>query len=122
MPFFVPSSVLDDLRAELRELRAERRRLTRIIVKMKVAGGSIPLVRQGVQLPPKPADPLMKIIDENPHAKRNSAVRKALVDYLERERAAGINEQKIAGVLSTWSKVAGHNDDSDDTIALVTSE
>jgi hypothetical protein len=125
----VPRSIYEDVKAQLERSERERRRLTRTIVKMKVAGGSIPRIAQGVRLAPAEYDPFEEAIANNKHAASRPAVRKALQDFVAREQKKNTRPEKILEALRTWNAVRSESseddeslDDDNDTIAFITDD
>jgi hypothetical protein len=125
-PFIIlPRAVYDQMVRQADERDAANRRLTRTIVKMKVAGGSIPRATQGMRLQPAEPDPIDQAIAENKHAAARPAVRKALQDYADRERKKGTRPERILEAINKWSAPPAEDDEDDsdpnddDTIALV---
>jgi hypothetical protein len=119
---WVSRTAYEDVREQLRDERDRTKKLTRIICRMKVNGGTLPRVPAGVRLPPHEPDPFERAIDENRHASRPQ-VRRALSAFVEREREKGTDAQLILRRLRTWDSVNAANtaadDDDEDTIAVV---
>lgn len=123
-PFLLRSvheETVTDLRRRLDDSETERRKLVRTIVKMKVAGGTIPRALDGVRLEQRERNPFEKAVDENPRCKNNPLLRRHLLGWADREREKGVPEKEILDKLSSWHVVRvsdGDEDEDDELIAI----
>lgn len=117
-PFVIlPRSVYELLLAE----RAKSARLTKTIVRMKVAGGTV--VGPRLQLAPREVDELDEAINSNKYADR-PAVRRGLMRFKERELRKGTPRSEIERAIHEWTDRRGpspadEDDGSGDAIELV---
>lgn len=114
----VGRDVYEDVMELLRSERMRTEELSRVIVNLKLSGAS--LTREATVRAPKERDQFLAAIDQNKYAARNPAIRAALMDYVERERAKETSPEKILDRLRNWTSVqrVDEDDDDDDTIAV----
>lgn len=127
-PFvFMSRTVYDQMVKDSADERERTARLTRIIVKMKVAGGSIPRALSAGRLPPRELTEfeidVQRAIDRNPHANR-PGFRGQMATFVERALADGIDQKRILTKLRTWHLVTNADGaepevTDDDVIPLV---
>jgi DNA invertase Pin-like site-specific DNA recombinase len=127
IPRDVHDRIVSDLREQLRDERERSRRQMRTIIRMKVAGGSIPRALSGIALPPKPLteieQAILDALDANPKTKRPGELRNRHRAYAERTLARDASDTTLRRVLNelrTWGKVDDATEDDDDVIAVTT--
>lgn len=124
LPFvLVPRVVFDQMVKANDEERERTRRLTKTIVQMKVAGGTVQRAALGGRLPPRQVSEfdqqVADAIESNKHSRRPGFAA-AQMGFVERELAKGTDKDKILDRLRNWSRVdRSVKDDDNDTIAIV---
>lgn len=125
----IHDQIVDDLRAQLRDERDRSRRQMRTIIRMKVAGGSIPRALSGLRLPPRVQTPIEEAIsaalDTNPRTRRPGELRNRHRSWAEREiekdPANDRNTKRVLTKLRTWGVVDENDGDDDDDYIAVSS-
>jgi hypothetical protein len=117
--------IVNDLREQLRDERQRTRKLMATVVKMKVAGGSIPRALPGVAQPPRQLtdveERIIVALDANPRTRRPGELRNRHRTWAERQVAqdpSDANVERVCKKLATWG-VVDADDDDDDVIAVV---
>lgn len=123
----VPRDLYEDLRAELREQRRTNRKLTATLIKMKVAGGSIPRVVAGPLSKREPTDVqarILEALDANPRTKKAGPLRTRHLTWAEDEIAKNPDNErhieKVLGRLRAWGTVPTDEGEDDGDVLAVT--
>lgn len=126
---FVSRAVYEDVKDQrecaerrVRDCLAEIRRLTNVIIDMKVTGATVRAAVTGdrprLALAPKPESELDRALRENDRTRHDPRMAARMRAWAEDEIASGRDAEDVIDRVRNWNAVAGEAADDDDDEAL----
>lgn len=105
-----------DLRARLDRSEAAREELTKTIVEMKVAGGTVPRPATGFRQEPRKADEIERALDENPVIRTTPGLRRQQNEWARKALEKGAELEDVLAKIEAYGTIPADflDEDEDD--------